>query len=79
MENFREIAAAGQERGILVRVADSDGLSAAWSEALRDAEKTRALGRRAAEFVAESRGVADRTVEAALAFASPAARRGAAS
>ena len=79
MANFREIAAAGQERGILVRVADADGLSAAWSEALRDAEKTRARGRRAAEFVAESRGAADRTVEAALELASLAARRGAAS
>jgi 3-deoxy-D-manno-octulosonic-acid transferase len=79
MENFREIAAAGEERGVLVRVADADGLSAAWSAALRDAERTRALGRRAAEFVAESRGAADRTAEAALALATSAARRGVAS
>jgi 3-deoxy-D-manno-octulosonic-acid transferase len=79
MENFREIAAAGEERGVLIRVADASGLSAAWSAALRDAEKTRELGRRAAEFVAESRGAADRTAEAALALASSATRRGAAS
>jgi 3-deoxy-D-manno-octulosonic-acid transferase len=79
MENFREIAAAGQARGVLVRVPDAAGLAGALAAALSDAEKTRALGKRAAELVAENRGAAERTVEAALALASPAAQRGAAS
>ncbi|HKD18015.1 MAG TPA: glycosyltransferase N-terminal domain-containing protein [Thermoanaerobaculia bacterium] len=79
MENFREIAAAGEARGILVRVPDASGLADALAAALGDAGKTRDLGRRAADFVSESRGAAERTVDAALALASPAARRGAAS
>ena len=79
MENFREIAAAGEARGVLVRVRDAAGLSETLSAALADSEKTRALGKRAAEFVAENRGAAERTAEAALALWSPAARRGAAS
>jgi 3-deoxy-D-manno-octulosonic-acid transferase len=79
MENFREIAAAGQARGVLVRVPDAAGLADALAAALGDAGKTRALGKRAAELVAENRGAAERTIEAALALASPAARRGAAS
>ena len=79
MENFREIAAAGEARGILVRVPDASGLADALAAALGDAGKTRDLGRRAADFVSESRGAAERTVDAAPALASPAARRGAAS
>ena len=79
MDNFREIAAAGQERGVLVRVADAEGLAAAWSAALADADGTRARGRRAAELVAENRGAAERTAAAVLALATPRARRGAAS
>jgi len=79
MENFREIAAAGGERGILVRVPDAAALADALGAALGNIEPTRELGRRAAAFVAESRGAADRTAEAALALSSPAARRGAAS
>jgi 3-deoxy-D-manno-octulosonic-acid transferase len=79
MENFREIAAAGGQRGILVRVADAAGLSGALSAALGDSAGTRELGKRASEFVAENRGAAERTADAALALISPAARRGAAS
>ena len=79
MENFREIAAAGEARGILVRVSDASGLAGALAAALASTDETRELGRRAAAFVAESRGAAERTAAAALALSSPAARRGAAS
>jgi len=79
MENFRDIAAAGEARGLLERVADPPGLTAALSAALAAPERTRARGAEAALFVAGNRGAADRTAAAVLALLSPAARRGTAS
>jgi len=68
MVNFREIAAAGERRGILVRAADARALSIALSDALRAPGQTRETGARAAAFVAENRGAAERTAAAALAL-----------
>jgi 3-deoxy-D-manno-octulosonic-acid transferase len=79
MENFREIAGAGQARGILERAADVTALTRAFAAALASPESTRARGADAARFVAENRGAAERTAAAVLALALPAAARGAAS
>ncbi len=79
LENFREVAAAGQQRGLLVRVPDAAGLSAALAAALADPEGTRRRGEQASAFVAGNRGAADRTASAALALISGGAAAGAAS
>ncbi len=79
MENFRDVAAAGESRGILERVADVPTLSSRLAAALDAPERTRALGSEAARFVAGSRGAAERTAEAVLALAPARAARGAAS
>ncbi|HTR05047.1 MAG TPA: glycosyltransferase N-terminal domain-containing protein [Thermoanaerobaculia bacterium] len=79
LENFRDVAAAGQARGILERVPDAAGLSRALAARLAAPEKTRAAGTDAAGFVAESRGAADRTAAAALALLAAAPARGRAS
>jgi 3-deoxy-D-manno-octulosonic-acid transferase len=79
MENFRDIAAAGQARGILERVTGTAALTRALAAALADPETARAQGGEAARFVAESRGAAERTAAAVLALLPAAAARGAAS
>jgi 3-deoxy-D-manno-octulosonic-acid transferase len=79
MENFREVAAAGRQRGLLVQVPDASGLSAALAAALADPEATRRRGEQASAFVAENRGAADRTASAALALLPGGAVAGAAS
>ncbi len=79
MENFREVAAAGQRRGLLVRVPDAAGLSVALAAALADPEATRRRGEQASAFVAENRGAAERTASAALALLPDGAVAGAAS
>ena len=79
METFRDVAAAGQARGILERVADAAGLTRAFAAALAAPAVTRDRGAEAARFVAESRGAADRTAAAVLALLAAPAARGAAS
>jgi len=62
MENFRAVAAAGEELGILSRVRDARELASRLGELMRDraAEK---LGERARRLVEESRGAAEKTAE----------------
>jgi len=76
LENFRDVAAAGEARGLLERAADAAGLTRALAVRLAAPERTRAAGAEAARFVAENRGAADRTAAAALALlaAAPPAR-----
>jgi 3-deoxy-D-manno-octulosonic-acid transferase len=78
MENFRDVAAAGEARGVLERVRDGAALARSLAAALDDPEKVRRLGREAAHLVGENRGAADRTA-AAMARLLPEAARGAAS
>ncbi|MEO8430330.1 MAG: glycosyltransferase N-terminal domain-containing protein [Acidobacteriota bacterium] len=66
MENFREIAEAGERATILERVADADGLAAAFAAALADPAGTAARGERARGIVEESRGAGRRTVDRVL-------------
>jgi 3-deoxy-D-manno-octulosonic-acid transferase len=66
MENFREVAAAGERRRILVRAADPRALSAVLEASLARLAETRETGARAAAFVAENRGAAERTAAAVL-------------
>ena len=70
MENFRDVAAAGEERGILARVDDAAGLGARELAAgARRAGRRRGAGRPTrARFVEENRGAADRTAAAVLAL-----------
>jgi 3-deoxy-D-manno-octulosonic-acid transferase len=63
MENFRAVAAAGEELGILRRVSGTDELSRALAEALGDRPALARLGERARRLVEESRGAAERTAE----------------
>jgi 3-deoxy-D-manno-octulosonic-acid transferase len=79
LENFRDVARAGQARGILERVADAPALSRSLAAALAAPEGTRSRGAEAARFVEENRGAAERTAEAVLALAKGPALRGAAS
>lgn len=74
MENFRDIASAGEARGVLVRVADGPALARTLASALADLDATRRLGREAARLVAENRGAADRTAAAVLPLLAGAAR-----
>lgn len=78
-ENFRDVAAAGEARGLLERVVDPPSLARALAAALAAPERTRERGLEAARFVAESRGAAERTASAVLALAGTAAASGAAS
>ncbi len=68
MENFREVAAAGEERRILTRVEDARGLGRELAAALAAPEETRRRAADAERFVAENRGAADRTADAVLAL-----------
>ncbi len=77
MENFRDVASAGQERGILTRVDDAGGLARALAAALAAPEETRRRAAEAERFVAESRGAADRTAAAVLMLLPDAAAKGA--
>ena len=68
MENFRDVAAAGRQRGILTSVEDAGGLAAELAAALAAPEETRRRAADAERFVQENRGAADRTAEAILAL-----------
>lgn len=68
MENFRDVAAAGQQRGILTRVEDAAGLGRALGACLAAPDDTRRRAQDAARFVQENRGAADRTAIAVLAL-----------
>ena len=63
MENFAAVAAAGEELGILSRVAGADELAKRLAEALRDRPALARLGERARRLVEESRGAAENTAE----------------
>lgn len=79
MENFRDVAAAGQARGVLERVADVSALTRSLAAALAAPEAARSRGADAARFVAESRGAAERTAAAVLALTPAGPARGAVS
>jgi 3-deoxy-D-manno-octulosonic-acid transferase len=68
MENFRDVAAAGRERGILTSVEDSGELASELAAALAAPEETRRRAANAERFVQENRGAADRTAQAILAL-----------
>ena len=68
MENFRDVAAAGEDRRILTRVEDAAGLGRAIAAALAAPEDPRRRAADAARFVEENRGAADRTAAAVLAL-----------
>jgi len=68
MENFRDVAAAGEGRGILTRVEDAAGLGRAIAAGLAAPDDTRRRAADAARFVEENRGAADRTAAAVLAL-----------
>ena len=74
MQNFRDIATAGEERGVLTRVADGPALGRALTAALADPEGTRRIGREAARLVAENRGAAEKTAAAVVPLFAGAAR-----
>jgi 3-deoxy-D-manno-octulosonic-acid transferase len=76
MENFRDVAAAGQERGILTRVENVAGLARELTAALGAPEETRRRAADAERFVEENRGAADRTAEAILALLPDPAAKG---
>jgi 3-deoxy-D-manno-octulosonic-acid transferase len=76
MENFRDVAAAGQERGILARVENVAGLERELTAALGAPEETRRRAADAERFVEENRGAADRTAEAILALLPDPAAKG---
>ncbi|MEX0880270.1 MAG: 3-deoxy-D-manno-octulosonic acid transferase [Thermoanaerobaculia bacterium] len=75
MENFRDVAARGEDLGLLSRVPDAAALAPAIAAALDAPEETARRGQEAARFVAASRGAAETTAGAALALA-PALARG---
>ncbi len=77
MENFRDVAAAGEERGILARVDDAAGLAQELAAALASPDALRRRAFDAARFVEENRGAADRTAAAVLALLPGAAAAGA--
>ena len=78
MQNFRDVAAAGEARGVLWRVEDGAALARRLAGAFSQPEELRRLGREAARLVGENRGAAERTASAvAPLLARPA--RGAAS
>jgi 3-deoxy-D-manno-octulosonic-acid transferase len=67
-QNFRDITAQGEKRGLLTQVSDGNGLARAFASALDEPSSLAAAGRRALEFVAGNRGAARRTAEAVLAL-----------
>jgi 3-deoxy-D-manno-octulosonic-acid transferase len=75
MENFRAVAAAGEELGILRRAAGVDALASALRDALRDRAATARLGERARRLVDDSRGAAERTADLLAALLPAAAPR----
>lgn len=75
MENFPEIAARGEALCILTRVRDDAELSLRLREALEAPDATARRGADAARFVAESRGAAERTVDALLRLVPELSRR----
>jgi 3-deoxy-D-manno-octulosonic-acid transferase len=77
MENFRDVAAAGEDRGILTRVEDAAGLGRAIAAGLAAPQDTRRRAADAARFVEENRGAADRTAAAVLALSSGSSATGA--
>jgi 3-deoxy-D-manno-octulosonic-acid transferase len=79
MENFRDVARAGQDRGILERVADAPALARALAAAIAEPGAARARGSEAARLVEENRGAAERTAKEVLALAPTPAARGEAS
>jgi 3-deoxy-D-manno-octulosonic-acid transferase len=77
-QNFREAMSEGERRGFLERVEDEGGLARAFAGALDEPKAAADRGRLAREFVAESRGAARATAEAAIALlGEPSARRAA--
>jgi 3-deoxy-D-manno-octulosonic-acid transferase len=68
MENFRDVASAGEAGGFLERASDAASLSRALARALAEPAETARRGAAAAGFVAASRGAADRTAAAVLAL-----------
>jgi 3-deoxy-D-manno-octulosonic-acid transferase len=68
MENFRDVAAAGEAGGFLERASDAPSLLRALAKALADPTETARRGAAAAGFVAANRGAADRTAAAVLAL-----------
>jgi 3-deoxy-D-manno-octulosonic-acid transferase len=68
MENFRNVASAGEAGGFLERVADAASLSRSLARALGEPAETARRGAAAAGFVAGSRGAAERTAAAVLAL-----------
>jgi len=75
MDNFREIAARGEELHVLTRVRDEDELSRRLEDALASPAQSARRGAEAARFVAESRGAAERTVEELLGLVPSFSRR----
>jgi 3-deoxy-D-manno-octulosonic-acid transferase len=61
MENFRAVAALGEELGILARARDAKELAGLLAESLRDRAAAERLGERARRLVEESRGAAETT------------------
>jgi 3-deoxy-D-manno-octulosonic-acid transferase len=68
MENFREVAAKGENLGILTRVRNRAELARALAAALADPAGLASRGALAQRFVAASRGAADATAEEVLAL-----------
>lgn len=66
MENFREIARRGQEKGFLTRVGDARELSSLLASWLSDSQASHARGEQARQFVAANRGAARATAELVL-------------
>ena len=58
MENFREIAEAGERHGLLDRAGGAEELAAVLTRALADVAATAVRGERAKRFVAANRGAA---------------------
>lgn len=62
MENFREIAAAFDEKRAWERVADAAELAAVWAQWLSDGERARSVGGRGAALLTANRGALARTL-----------------
>lgn len=76
MENFRDVAAAGRQRGILRSVENALGLARELAAALAEPEETRRRAADAERFVDQNRGAADRTAVAILALLPDPAAKG---
>jgi 3-deoxy-D-manno-octulosonic-acid transferase len=71
MENFRDVASAGETGGFLERASDAASLSRILARALAEPAETARRGAAAAGFVAASRGAAERTAAAVLSLVRP--------